>query len=360
MQWSTSSMVTGKVYAFDYADPTPTNLTTAVGDMHTAYTDANSRAADFTDVPASDIGGTTLAPGVYKYTTALLINSTVYLDANNDANAVWIFQVASDITMASDIRVNLINGAQAQNIFWALGGQMTIGTNSHFEGNILSYTAINFQTAASFIGKALAQTGVTLDANAINDSDVPLPITLASFSGKVTKAGVLLEWQTATETDNARFVIYRDGEAIGSVDGAGTTSEPHNYSFVDKSVVPGVTYTYVLADIDYANEETRYNNDAVTVTVANDLVDVDFVVRAAYPNPFNPSTVVPVELKRDAMVKASLYDLNGRVVKALVNATFTAGTHELRIDGSNLITGLYLVQVVVDNVVDVQKIALMK
>ncbi|MDZ7822355.1 MAG: ice-binding family protein [Candidatus Marinimicrobia bacterium] len=162
--WSTSSIVTGKIYAFDYADPTPTNLTTAVGDMGTAYTDANSRAVDFNNLYAGDISGQTLAPGVYKYTTALLINTQVTFDAGDDTNAVWIFQVDQNVAMASNISVILANGAQAQNIFWALAGQMDIGTNSHFEGIVLSYTAINFQTAASFNGRALAQTAVTLDA----------------------------------------------------------------------------------------------------------------------------------------------------------------------------------------------------
>jgi lamin tail-like protein/type IX secretion system substrate protein len=192
-------------------------------------------------------------------------------------------------------------------------------------------------------------------------NDYPLPITLASFTATAVNGAVELAWETATETNNANFVIYRNDVAIASVAGAGTTTEPHSYSYVDDAVVPGVTYTYVLADVDYANEETKYTDDAVTVEVEGGALSVeDFVVGAAYPNPFNPTAVVPIELSRDAMVKASLYDLNGREIKALVNANFTVGTHDLRIDGAGLTTGLYLLQVVVDNVVDVQKIALMK
>jgi Secretion system C-terminal sorting domain len=200
----------------------------------------------------------------------------------------------------------------------------------------------------------------TFSTTAFTVSEVPLPITLSSFTATAVNGAVELAWETATETNNANFVIYRNDVAIASVAGAGTITEPHSYSYVDDAVVPGVTYTYILADVDYANVETKYEDDAVTVTVANDLVEADFVVGAAYPNPFNPTAVVPIELSRDAMVKASLYDLNGREVKALINANFTAGTHDLRIDGAGLTTGLYLLQVVVDNVVDVQKIALMK
>jgi alpha-tubulin suppressor-like RCC1 family protein len=194
-----------------------------------------------------------------------------------------------------------------------------------------------------------------------DNTEFALPITLSSFTATAVNGAVELAWETATETNNANFVIYRNDVSIASVAGAGTTTEPHSYSYVDDAVVPGVTYTYVLADVDYANEETKYEDDAVTVEIEGGALSVeDFVVGAAYPNPFNPTAVVPIELSRDAMVKASLYDLNGREVKALVNANFTAGTHDLRIDGAGLTTGLYLLQVVVDNVVDVQKIALMK
>ena len=190
--------------------------------------------------------------------------------------------------------------------------------------------------------------------------DLPLPITLASFTATAKNGAVELAWETATETNNANFVIYRNDVAIATLAGAGTTSEPHSYSYVDNNVVPGVAYTYVLADVDYANEETRYNAEAVTVTVANDIIEADFVVGTAYPNPFNPTAVIPIELSRNAMVKASLYDLNGREIKALVNANFSAGTHELNINGANMTTGIYLVKIAIENVVNVQRISLVK
>ena len=190
--------------------------------------------------------------------------------------------------------------------------------------------------------------------------DSPLPITLTSFTAEAKNGVVELAWETASEVNNARFVIYRNDEAIASVEGAGTTSEPSNYSYIDAEVVPGVAYTYVLADVDYANTETKYDDDAVTVTLGNDIMEADFTVGAAYPNPFNPIAIVPFELSKDAMVQASVYDLVGREVKALVNGNFSAGTHELTIDGNNMTTGIYLVKVTVDNVANIQKIALMK
>ena len=191
-------------------------------------------------------------------------------------------------------------------------------------------------------------------------TDVPSPISLTLFTAKAVNGAVELAWETATETNNANFVIYRNNKTIACVTGAGTTSEPHNYTYTDHAVIPSVSYTYILADMDYANEENKYTENAVTVTVTNNLIEADFVVGTAYPNPFNPITIVPIELSRCALVKASLYDLSGRKVKALINASFTTGIHELSIDGSNLTTGVYLVQIMVEDVVSVQKIALMK
>ena len=186
------------------------------------------------------------------------------------------------------------------------------------------------------------------------------PITLTSFTAKAQQGVVELAWETASETNNAAFVIYRNDEVLATVEGAGTTSETQNYTYTDATVVPGVAYTYVLADVDYSNTETKYDADAVTVTLANDVVEADFVVGAAYPNPFNPTAIVPLTLARDAVVNAKVYTLTGREVATLVNGTMSAGSHALRISATDMTTGLYLVRVEVENVVNVQKIAFVK
>jgi len=191
-------------------------------------------------------------------------------------------------------------------------------------------------------------------------SDTPSPITLVSFSAKQSDGSITLSWTTASETNNARFLIYRNDEVIGSVDGAGTSSEPHNYCFIDNAVIPSVSYSYILADVDYANGINKYDAEAVSITLSNDLIEADYVIGAAYPNPFNPTAVLPLELTGNAMVKASLYDLNGREIKSIVNATLTAGTHELYIDGSNMTTGIYMIKILMNDIRKVQKIALIK
>jgi hypothetical protein len=165
--FSTSTLVTGKVYAADYTNPTPVKLTTAIGDMETAYTDAAGRTSpDFTELYAGDLTGRTLAPGLYKWGTAVLVSGGGVTISGN-ANDIWIFQIAQDLIISNGAIVTLSGGAQASNIFWQVAGQTTIGTTAAMNGIILCQTQIVFSTGAAFNGKALAQTAITLDANQI-------------------------------------------------------------------------------------------------------------------------------------------------------------------------------------------------
>ncbi len=163
--FSTSPQVTGSVYASDYAVPTPSNLTTAVGDMELAFTDAAGRAAGVTELGAGNIGGMTLAPGVYKWGTGLLIPTDVTL--NGSATDIWIFQIAQNLTVSSAVRVNLSGGAVARNIVWQVAGLVEIGTTAHIEGVVLCQTSITLGTGASINGRLLAQTAVNIDGSAI-------------------------------------------------------------------------------------------------------------------------------------------------------------------------------------------------
>jgi len=164
--FATSSLVTGKIFAADMAPPTPADLTTAIGDMETAFTDAAGRTLpDFTEVGAGNIDGMTLVPGLYKWGTGVTIPIGVTLSGG--ANDVWIFQIAQDLTVGNGAIVTLSGGAQAKNIFWQVSGQVVLGTTSDFKGIILCQTQIVLQTGAVMHGMALAQTAVTLDASAV-------------------------------------------------------------------------------------------------------------------------------------------------------------------------------------------------
>ena len=161
-EFSTTSQVTGSVYAADYAPPTPTKMTTAISDMETAFTDAASRAPDVTELGAGDVGGMTLPAGVYKWSSGLLIPTDLTLTGS--ATDVWIFQIAGDLTMASSTDVVLAGAALPKNIFWQVAGFVELGTTSHLEGIVLSQTAIHLRTGATVDGRLLAQSAVTLEA----------------------------------------------------------------------------------------------------------------------------------------------------------------------------------------------------
>jgi hypothetical protein len=163
--FSTSTQVIGKVYAADYMLPTPSNLTTAVSDMQLAFTDAAGRAPRATEVGAGNIGGMTLAPGVYQWGTGLLIPSDVTLDGK--ATDVWIFQIAQSLTMSASTKVILAGGALPKNVFWQVSGLVDLATTAHFEGVVLAQTAITLGTGASIKGRLLAQTAVILDGNTV-------------------------------------------------------------------------------------------------------------------------------------------------------------------------------------------------
>jgi hypothetical protein len=164
--------VAGSIFTVDAAGPLPCRLTypsmltIAVGNMQTAYTDAAGRSnPDFLNLGAGNIGGKTLTAGLYKWTTPVVIPTNITISGN--ANDIFIFQVAGTLKMSSAVKVTLIGGAQAKNIFWQVAGATTFGTTSHFEGTVLDQTGINLQTGASINGRLLAQTAVTLQMNTV-------------------------------------------------------------------------------------------------------------------------------------------------------------------------------------------------
>ncbi|MDI5950944.1 ice-binding protein [Flavobacterium yafengii] len=164
--------VVGTIYTVDAAGPLPcsitnaTRLTVAIGDMETAYTDAAGRSnPDFLNLGAGDIGGKTLTPGLYKWSTALIIPTDITISGSS--TDVFIFQVAGTLKLSSGVRITLTGGAQAKNIFWVVADAVTCGTTSHFEGTILGMTGINLQTGATINGRMLAQTAVTLQMNTV-------------------------------------------------------------------------------------------------------------------------------------------------------------------------------------------------
>ena len=147
-------IVEGAIYASDDIAPPGIGamLIKAKQDLTNAYLFAEGASTPAPATVSGDQGGKTLAPGIYKSTSTLLIQSgDLTLDAQGDANAVWIFQVASDFTTVGGAGGNVIlsGGAQAKNIFWQVGRSATIGNYTIFKGNILALTSITMNSHAT-------------------------------------------------------------------------------------------------------------------------------------------------------------------------------------------------------------------
>ncbi len=166
-QSASSSLVTGKIYAANYAVPTPAKMTSAISDMQTAFTTANGLVINpIVNLYGGNISGKTLLPGLYKYSTGVLITNAGVTLAGGP-NDTWVFQIAKNLIVNNSAIITLQGGAQVKNIFWVVSGQANLGTYSNFKGNILSQTLISCNTGATVTGKLLAQTAVTLIASTI-------------------------------------------------------------------------------------------------------------------------------------------------------------------------------------------------
>jgi len=147
-------------------------------DLTTAY-NAAAGLAPTQNLTGEDLGGLTLTPGVYFFSSSAQLTGTLTLDTLGNPDSLFVFQIGSTLTSASNSSVKMINGGlfPGSEVFWQVGSSATIGTNSAFEGNILAEASITMTTGASLLdGSALARTGaVTLDSNSIS---VPEPVGL--------------------------------------------------------------------------------------------------------------------------------------------------------------------------------------
>ena len=163
-------LVNGAIFASDDASPAGVSdmLIQAKQDLVDAYLYAEGATSPAPATVAGDQGGKTLAPGIYKSTSTLLIQSgDLTLDAQGDEDAVWIFQIAADFTTVGGAGGNviLIGGAQAKNIYWQTGSSATIGDYTSFQGNVLALTSITLNSGATAVGRMLARNGSVVMTN---------------------------------------------------------------------------------------------------------------------------------------------------------------------------------------------------
>jgi hypothetical protein len=201
-----------------------------------------------------------------------------------------------------------------------------------------------------------------------------LAVTFGLFTAEVIEpnGGVTLQWTTLTEINNYGFYIQRkkvgdlNFETITAdvIPGAGTTTEPQAYSFIDTSLTQSGNYEYRILQID-SNSLEHYSS---VVSISYSILGVDgeavlpniFKLYNAYPNPFNPSTIINYQLSTDNYTTLKVYNLIGKEVATLVNGYVTAGSHQVTFDGSHLTSGMYFYKLQSGNNVEVKKLTLVK
>jgi hypothetical protein len=163
----------------------------AQSDVTSAYNDLAGQACDF-NLTGQDLGGLTLVQGVYCFATSAQLTGVLTLDAQGDLQAVWVFQIGSTLTTASNSSVDIINSGSECNVFWQVGSSATLGTDTVFVGNILALTSITLNTGAQMDGRALARNGaVTLDTNEVSSNMCGSQGTLHLWKTKMGWANVM-------------------------------------------------------------------------------------------------------------------------------------------------------------------------
>lgn len=181
--------------------------------------------------------------------------------------------------------------------------------------------------------------------------DGPLPIELTGFEALAINEGIRLRFELASETNNDHFEIWRGTSSSGvftllaEIPSRGNSSSEQSYEFTDHTVIADHTYWYFLADVDVNGNRTEHRALMASATANGSSAIVSDFSLSAYPNPFNPNTIISFSLPETHMVRLSMYNVSGRIVRELAHSTFAAGSHQIVFDGSDLPTGVYVARI---------------
>lgn len=287
------------------------------------------------------------AYGVAAQGTVTNSGSFSYQDFGSTPNATITWAAASE----NELFTVPVNGAPGTGTFELT--EATPGNKWYFEIGGVDSTA--FPAGSPFYAGSVG--------------GVALPIQLANFGAvTVSKSAVKLNWTTVSEINNYGFEVQKSADksaAFQSISGAfiagnGTTTVKHDYSYVDNSYVTGNLYRLKQTDLTGTSQFTGAVDPLGVTSTAPRALPTVYSLSQNYPNPFNPSTVIEFALPKDAHVTLEIYNIIGQKVMTLVDEVTPAGYHSVKLDGTNLASGMYLYRLTAGQQTFIKKLLLMK
>ncbi len=311
---STSGFNAANVIGEVHPNPDAATVTTA-NNLATAQSYISTLSTDIQLLYPAQLGNTlVLTPHTYLLSGMASFNSILYLNAQGNADAVFVLKITGPLAVNANASVVLQNGAQAKNVYWKVDGAVTIANNVIFKGNIINNGAITIGTLTTLEGRALTSNGAINSANI--QATIPsvcestIPVTWLYLKAKAVQNDVLVEWGTADELNNAYFVVEksRDGkifQALANIKSVGNSAKGQNqYAFTDNNPY-SLTY-YRISQIDY-NGQQKYSP---TVLAA---LNQDFKVNQYVQGNYIYVETTGAEASQGTL---ELYDMNGRLISS--------------------------------------------
>jgi photosystem II stability/assembly factor-like uncharacterized protein len=310
----------------------------------------------FTDISGLGTTSAMYAVDFYDANLGFLVGSSgrIYKTTNGGLN--WSYTTPVGTTTLMNVKM------VSPDIVWVIGytGTVTFTTDGGLNWTVSESFPVRGLTRNMFgissHGAHLWIAGAT--GTIIKGYSDPVPVEMISFSASSDKDGILLSWQTATETNNRGFEVEQfvngSWENIGFVNGNGTTTELSSYSFRINTNVTGV-YSFRLKQIDY-DGTYAYTN----VIEVNTSTPASYSLMQNYPNPFNPSTAITFDIPSKEHVTLKIYDVLGNLIKEVIDGEKEAGRHTIYFNASNVSSGVYFYELKAGNYSATRKMLLMK
>jgi Ice-binding-like len=339
---TTSGFNPANVVGVVHPNPDATTVTTA-GNLTNVQSYVSTLTTDFELLYPAQFGNSlVLTPHTYLMTGGTSFNGILYLNAQGNANAVFVLKITGPLAVSTNASVVLQNGAQAKNVYWKVDGAVAIADNISFKGNIIAGGAIGIGTLTVLEGRALTSSGAvnTVDIQATIPSacEASLPVTWLYVKAKTVQNDVLVEWGTSSEVNNDYFVVEKskDGkifQALATVKSVadGTKAENH-YAYTDKQPY-GLTY-YRISQTDKNGGQKKYT--PIVIAATNQDFKVLQYVQGNY---------IYVETTGADVTTGSieLYDMNGRLVSSQ-KISLNKDSNTYKIDKPQQ-SGLYLLHI---------------